>query len=277
METREIEKLVIAQVRELEVRIAWPTIVLAAAVLLGWSVTVLAAAAGAIPLWLAFGINAIFAYLAYTPAHESAHGSVARGEHEWLNYAVGLSAVFPLLHNISLHRLTHLAHHRHLNDPEMDADHWVAGENRLMVLARCMTVVFSHYRIGWRIADRRTRALAVLENAASLAVPVAIALIAGWQVALFAVILPAVIGMTLLAYFFDYLVHAPYEGEGRFAATRAFILPRRWRKIGSLLWMQQNYHLAHHLYPWIPFYRYARVLRVAEPLVERRGGTIVRL
>ena len=277
METREIEKQVIAQVRALEVRIAWPTILLAVAILAGWSATVLAAATGWLPLWAALPINAVFAYLAYTPAHDSTHGSVARGRQEWLNYAVGLSVVFPLLHNISLHRLTHLAHHRHLNDPEMDADHWVAGERWWSVLARCMTVVFSHYRIGWRIADTRTRALAMTENAASLAVPLAVAILAGWEVALFAIVLPATIGMTMLAFLFDYIVHAPYDGEGRFGATRAIILPRRWRRIGSALWMQQNYHLAHHLYPWIPFYRYAKVLAVAEPLVEERDGAIVRL
>ncbi|APE27353.1 fatty acid desaturase [Aurantiacibacter gangjinensis] len=277
MQTREIEKQVIATVRGLEVGIAWPTIVLAAAIITGWSATVLAAATGWLPLWAALPINAVFAYLAYTPAHDSTHGSIARGRHEWLNYVVGFTAVFPLLHNISLHRLTHLAHHRHLNDPDMDADHWVAGERWWSVLLRCMTVVFSHYRIGWRLADNRTRALAVLENTASLAVPVVVTVTAGWQVALFVILLPAIIGMTLLSFLFDYLVHAPYTGEGRFGATRAFILPRRWHRIGSALWMQQNYHLAHHLYPWIPFYRYRQVLEAAEPLVERRGGAIIRL
>ena len=277
MPNASIEKQVIAQVRALEVAIAWPTIALAALVFCGWAATVAAAATGVLPLWLALPINTVFAYLAYTPAHDSTHSSVARGRYEWLNYAVGLSAVFPLLHNISLHRLTHLAHHRHLNDPEMDADHWVAGQRWWSVLARCMTVVFSHYRIGWRIADTRSRALAVLENSASLAVPVAVAIFFGWQVALFAIVVPAVIGMTLLAFLFDYIVHAPYEHDGRFSATRAYILPRRWRRIGSALWMQQNYHLAHHLYPWIPFYRYAKVLAVAEPLVEERDGAIVRL
>ncbi|RJY09476.1 fatty acid desaturase [Aurantiacibacter aquimixticola] len=277
MEAKQIERNVIARVRALEVRIAWPTIALAAAVFVGWSLTVLAAAMGWLPLWLALPVNAVFAYLAYTPAHDSTHGSVARGAHEWLNYVVGLSAVFPLLHNISLHRLTHLSHHRHLNDPEMDADHWVAAERWWSVLARCMTVVFSHYRLGWRLADWRTRAIAVLENAASLAVPLLVALFAGWETALLAVIVPAIIGQTALAFLFDYIVHAPYDGKGRFGATRAFLLPHRWRRIGSALWMQQNYHLAHHLYPWIPFYRYRHVLEAAEPLVEARGGVIVRL
>ena len=271
------EKQVIAQVRSFEVALAWPTVLLAILVTGGWAATILAAATGWLPLWAAFAINTALAYMAYTPAHESAHGNVARGRQEWLNYAAGLAVIFPLLHNISLHRLTHLAHHKHLNDPEMDADHWVAGQRWWSVLLRCMTLVFSHYRLGWRIADARSKRRAVVENVASLSVPVVVALIAGWQVALFAIVLPAVVGMTLLGLMFDYLVHAPYLHKGRFAATRAYILPRRWRRIGSALWMQQNYHLAHHLYPWIPFYRYARVLQAAEPLVEERGGAIVRL
>ena len=277
MQTGPIEKEVIAKVRLLEVDIAWPTILLAVGVLAGWSATVLLAALGWLPLWAALLINSAFAYFSYTPAHESSHGNVASGRHGWLNYAAGLAAIFPVMHNISLHRLTHLAHHKHLNDPAMDADHWVAGQRWWSVLLRCATLTFSHYRIGWRIADTRSKIFAVVENTASLAIPVAVAVFAGWQAALFAVVLPAFIGVTLLGLFFDYLVHAPYLADGRFSATRAYILPRRWRRIGSALWMQQNYHLAHHLYPWIPFYRYARVLEAAEPLVEQRGGAIIRL
>lgn len=274
---RNVGRDVIAGVRALEVRLAWPTIVLGLAVFAGWIATLVAAATGALPLWAAFCINALLVYLSYTPLHDGAHGSIARGRHEWLNRAIGLLPAFMALHNFSLHRVTHLSHHRHLNDPELDADHWVAGQRWWSVLARCSTVFLSHYRIGWRIADRRSKAWGVAENLATLALAGIVFAVAGWKVLVFAIILPALAGMTLLAFLFDYIVHAPYLHEGRFTATRAYILPKRWRRIGSALWMQQNYHLAHHLYPWIPFYRYARVLEVAEPLIDRRDGAIIRL
>ncbi|ANU06882.1 fatty acid desaturase [Paraurantiacibacter namhicola] len=276
-QTRDIERAVIAGVRALEVPLAWPTIALALLVFAGWAATVAAAAAGAMPLWAAFLINAVLTYLSYTPLHDAAHGSIARRRHEWLNHAIGLLPAFIALHNFSLHRVTHLSHHKHLNDPERDADHWVAGQRWWSVLARCSTVFLSHYRIGWRIADRRSKLLGLAENCATLAVAAFVLVTAGWQVLLFAMVLPAIAGMTLLAFLFDYIVHAPYLHEGRFAATRAYILPARWRRIGSALWMQQNYHLAHHLYPWIPFYRYRNVLEVAEPLIERRDGAIIHL
>ena len=272
-----MEREVIARVRDCEVGLAWPTVILAFGILAAWISFIVAAAVGAIPLWAAALANTFLAYLAYTPAHESAHGNVAGGRLSWLNYVVGLTAIFPLLHNISLHRLTHLSHHRHLNDPALDADHWVAGERWWSVAGRCFTLVFSHYRIGLRIADRRSLALGLAENAASLSVMIAVAFAAGWGVAFFTILMPAVLGMALLGFLFDYAVHAPYLFNQRFAATRAYLLPARWHRIGSALWMQQNYHLAHHLYPWIPFYRYSRVFDAARPLIERRGGMIVQL
>ena len=275
METREIERNVIAAVRALEVRLAWPTIVLAIAVFAAWLGTLVAAASGAIPLWLAFAVNAVLVYLSYTPLHDATHGSIARGCHEWLNRAVGMLPAVMAIHNFSLHRVTHLSHHQHLNDPALDADHWVAGQRWWSVLARCSTVFLSHYRLGWRIADADSRRRGAIENAATLGIAVLVLAIAGWEVFLVALILPAIVGMTLLAFLFDYIVHAPYADDGRFKATRAFILPRRWRRIGSALWMQQNYHLAHHLYPWIPFYRYEKVMTAARELIERRGGAVV--
>lgn len=276
-ETRHIERAVIEQVRTLEVPLARPTILLALAVFASWLAVLAAAAIGALPLWLVFLANTVLTYLSYTPLHDGAHGSIARGRHEWVNHAVGLLPAFIALHNFSLHRLTHLSHHRHLNDPELDPDHWVAGQHWWSVIARCATVVFSHYRLGWRIADRRSKILGLLENLATFGFAGIVFALAGWKVLLFAMVLPAIAGMTLLAFFFDYLVHAPYQSEGRFAATRAYILPARWRRIGSALWMQQNYHLAHHLYPWVPFYNYARALDMARPLIARRGGAIVHL
>lgn len=272
-----LERNTLATIRTFNVRIAWPTILLTIALLVAYCGVVTAAFAGVIPLWLALICNSFIAYLSYTPTHEVAHSNVARNGHPWINRLVGNVGASLLLHNFSMHRITHLSHHAHLNDPKKDADHWVAGRSWLSILMRCTTLVFSHYLMGIRFADRRIILVALIENMLPLLALLSVGILGGWDIALFAMVIPAFIGATLLGLLFDYAVHAPYEGSGRFGATRMFLFPLGFRRIGSALWMAQNYHLIHHLYPWLPFYRYAAGYRTAQPLLVARGAHIVRI
>jgi beta-carotene hydroxylase len=271
------ERQVLAAVRTLEVPLAWPTIWLTVGLQTGYGWVVLAAATAAIPLWLATLLNAMIAYAGYTPLHEAAHGNVARGRLAWLNHIVGIGGASLLLHNFTMHRTTHLSHHAHLNDPARDADHWVAGQRWWSVLLRCATLVFAHYRMGIRLNHRRIIVRAMAENTLPIAALIAVGWIAGWQVMLTVIVLPALIGATLLGLVFDYVVHAPHQGSARFGATRLFLFPAGLWQIGSWLWLAQNYHLTHHLYPWLPFYRYAAATRAALPLLTARGAPVIQL
>ncbi len=113
---------------------------------------------------------------------------------------------------------------------------------------------------------------AMAENLVPLAALVGVAMFAGWQVMLLAMVLPALIGATVLGLLFDYVVHAPHTGSGRFSSTRIFLFPRGAWQIVSWAWMAQNYHLIHHLYPWLPFCRYAEAAHVVLPLLAARGA-----
>ena len=78
--------------------------------------------------------------------HDAAHGSVARSR--WLNDGVGLVASAPFLFLYRPFRLVHLAHHRHINDEELDPDHFagiVDGPlSEALLPARWLTL-FLHY------------------------------------------------------------------------------------------------------------------------------------
>jgi beta-carotene hydroxylase len=272
-----VERQALTAIRQLEVRFAYPTLILALVLLVSYVAVIASTLGDILPPWIALIINSFVAYAAYTPLHEASHGNVAHGRLAWLNTVVGIIGASMLLHNFTMHRTTHLAHHANLNDPEKDADHWVAGHSWWSITLRCMTLVGSHYVMGFRLNGPKVIARAMVENL----LPVIALLVAGtqygWNIMLFAMLIPALLGATLLGFFFDYAVHAPYEAKGRFSATRMFLFPKRLRRIGSALWMAQNYHLIHHLYPWLPFYRYARAYSATRPLIDARQALVIHL
>src|SRR5437879_656165 len=79
---------------------------------------------GNIGQYSAFLINTVAIYIAFTPMHDAAHGSVAQKEFRWMNRVIGhLSATaFPV--PFEAFRYIHLQHHKNTNDPEKDPDFW---------------------------------------------------------------------------------------------------------------------------------------------------------
>ncbi|MGB5265924.1 MAG: fatty acid desaturase, partial [Polyangiales bacterium] len=80
---------------------------------------------------------------------------------------------------------------------------------------------------------------------------------------------PVLIAVAFLALTFDFLPHYPYDSRERFLDTR--IYPGRF--LNAVL-LGQNYHLIHHLWTTIPWYRYQRVFRAIRPDLEERGARI---
>lgn len=72
-----------------------------------------------------------------------------------------------------------------------------------------------------------------------------------------------------LAFAFDYLPHYPHMEQGRYYDTR--IYPGR---VANLLLLGQNYHLIHHLWTTIPWYRYQQVFDEIEPALRERHCAI---
>jgi beta-carotene hydroxylase len=83
---------------------------------------------------------------------------------------------------------------------------------------------------------------------------------------------PALISVAFLAYTFDYLPHKPYDSRERFLDTRAY--PSR---VLNVLLLGQNYHLIHHAWNTIVWYRYQRAFEGAAPELEALGARITPL
>ena len=80
---------------------------------------------------------------------------------------------------------------------------------------------------------------------------------------------PALLAVFWLALAFDYVPHYPMTQQGRYYDSR--IYPGR---IANALLLGQNYHLIHHLWNTIPWYRYQEVFEGQEAEFRERGCPI---
>lgn len=257
--------------------VAWPTLGLWAFVGVGCVGMWVLALTEACPLWLAGSVNTVLAYMAFTCMHEAAHGNLhgRSARFAWLNELVGWTSGPLLLAPYPAFKTLHLVHHSQTNDPDKDPDYWVAGKGVVGIGARCFTII-PHYLYDFFIGPTsRTRGAesgrrpALAFFVTQVAVIGALA-VAGLGVEVLALwILPALGASGVLAFLFDWLPHVPHREQNRYHDTRAVVLPGLpWVTLG------QSYHLVHHLYPRIPFYRYGACFWNIRPELEARGAPI---
>jgi fatty acid desaturase len=259
-------------------QLALPSLGLAALTLGGHAAVWWAVLGGHLGLAAGLGLQTLFAYFAFTVAHEAAHGNLV-GRHAGLRrleVGLGWASGALLFAPWSAFKVLHLEHHSHTNDPERDPDFWVAGHTPLGVVARCFTIVPHYYRdfllgpTSRTNAGRaaRTSTLAGLAGLGALALGLALGGLGVELVALW--LAPAFLASGVLAFAFDWLPHAPHDRRGRYRDTRLVTLPG----LGVLL-LGQNLHLIHHLYPRVPFYAYAACARtLAAELAEQEVEVI---
>ncbi len=237
---------------------AWPTLAVFILALGGWSAAAWLGATGQVPTWAAIALGAVAAYLTFTPLHEAIHRAVCRAP--WLNEGVGRLAALPLFSPFIAVRRLHLEHHRHTNDAEHDPDYWSGRGPWLLRPLRWATQDLHYYaRLlrAWGSLPRAERVELVLNLMVLLGACGALTWSGyGNQVLLFGV-LPARLAITFLAYSFDYLPHRPHQvtaAENRYRATHVVD-----SRVLEVLLLGQCFHLVHHLYPAVPFYRYRQV------------------
>ena len=76
-------------------------------------------------------------------------------------------------------------------------------------------------------------------------------------------------GYFLLGLFFDYFVHLPHDNQERFGDTNVIRFSPKLDRVITWIWLWQNYHAIHHLFPAIPFYNYKKFFNKSEK--ELRG------
>jgi len=234
-------------------RIAWPTLALLAAALAVWALGIALVDA----IWpVGLALATLGAYVAFTPLHEAAHRSLARAR--WVNEVAGRLAGIPLVGPFLAVRYVHLEHHKHTNHPDDDPDHWSGRGPRWLLPVRWLTQDLHYYAVYLRRSRPLREQVEVVATLAGFVATAAVLVATGHgRIAILGWLVPARLAIGTLAFAFDYLPHRPHAitaKQDRFAATSAF--EGRAKYLATL---GQSLHRVHHLYPGVPFYRYAAV------------------
>jgi beta-carotene hydroxylase len=225
---------------------------------------------GRLTWWMTVPINAAGIYLGFTVLHEAMHG-IAH-PNRVVNALLGRLGGIPLTIPFPVFRGVHHEHHSHTNDPTRDPDLIVARTPRALLPVWCLAVVVEYARAFYGRRLWRTRAdlveVVVCETAMGALTIAAIA--GGWFLPLVvAWYAPAALALLFLAFAFDFVPHYPFDTDRRYYHTR--VMPGR--ALNALL-LGQNYHLIHHLWTTIPWFRYQRVFADVRSDLEARGCRI---
>ncbi len=198
-------------------------------------------------------------YACFTVLHDASHRSVSRIA--WLNEAVGRVATVPFLFStFTGFRWNHSLHHKHTNVVGLDPDH--SGSHslgwKLPFNWAILDLHYYHHLIAhWRSCPLSVRVESVITLAA-MAVLIASLFMSQWRDAfLLYWLLPSRIAVFFLGFAFDFLPHANMDAE-KWRTTAWVRLPGA-QLLLSLLLFNQDYHLVHHMWPTVAFYRYVAV------------------
>lgn len=282
----DLAALPMRELRKMEQQIArkhsgmfpWEAVVWAFANLICWLALWPLVLLDIIPLWLGFIIATINMSLVYLPTHEAQHDIIARHgtKLRWLNELVGHATSWMIITPFNVFRVTHLEHHRHTNDPALDPDITVDAPGPLQAIWKAIR---ERQHNGKRNQDylaaleRNDRYDLILMTALYRIGFVVILSALAWNgLALEALLLwwlPYHIAMTYIVFFLSWAPHYPQPEQGRYRNTRSWI-----SKVGNIGSMGMQFHIVHHLHPYIPLTRTPAAYREMRPILEARGARL---
>ncbi|TQV70931.1 2Fe-2S iron-sulfur cluster binding domain-containing protein [Aliikangiella marina] len=257
--------------------IAWGTVALFIGYVSGYTLVIIGIVSGHLPYELATIFCAYLAYVGFTIAHDAGHGSIiASGSRfKFVESLLGWITAIPLLLvPFPLFKRIHDRHHAFTNDPDRDPDHFSFGNRWYQVLLNCFYIPIQYHHLAFTKLKniktiRDTYPTTFIYFVLVLSGIVGLIIHGYSQALLYVIIIPNAIAILALALFFDYIPHHPHKSLDRYHDSR--IYPS---KILNGLLLGQNYHLVHHMYPKVPWYRYKTVYEQILPDLERNQSPI---
>jgi beta-carotene hydroxylase len=215
------------------------------------------------PDWSCFIINVLALHMAGTVIHDACHNAAHRNR--VMNAIMGHGSALMLGFAFPVFTRVHMQHHAHVNDPENDPDHFVSTGGPLWLIAARFFYheIFFFKRRLWRKYELLEWFLSRLF--------VALVIYLACQYGFLKYIMnfwfvPALVVGIALGLFFDYLPHRPFQERDRWKNARVYPSP-----ILNIAILGQNYHLIHHLWPSIPWYKYQGAYHAVKPLLESKN------
>jgi beta-carotene hydroxylase len=216
------------------------------------------------PHWCCFVTNVIAIHMAGTVIHDACHQSAHRNR--MVNAILGHGSAMMLAFSFPVFTRVHLQHHAHVNDPKNDPDHFVSTGGPLWLInARFLYhEIFFFQRKLWRKSELLEWVISRLIVGTIFYVSIQYHFLG--YILNFWFIPTAIVGLAL-GLFFDYLPHRPFQERDRWKNARVYPNP-----ILNILIGGQNYHLIHHLWPSIPWYRYQPAYYAVKPILDEKGS-----
>ena len=212
--------------------------------------------------WCCFALNVLALHMVGTVIHDACHNAAHRNR--IINAILGHGSALMLGFSFPVFTRVHMQHHANVNDPDNDPDHVVSTFGPLLFI----NTRFMYHEIYFfrRRLWRKYELLEWFIGRALVALIVFTAYHFGFigYVFNFWFVPLAIVGW-MLGLFFDYLPHRPFKERDRWKNARVY--PSR---ILNLLIGGQNYHLVHHLWPSIPWYKYEAAYYHAKPLLDQK-------
>ncbi|WP_448560610.1 beta-carotene hydroxylase [Trichothermofontia sp.] len=215
------------------------------------------------PGWCCFSLNVLALHLAGTVIHDASHFAAHRDR--LINACLGHGSALLLGFSFPVFTRVHMQHHAHVNDPDNDPDHFVSTGGPLWLIAARFFYheIFFFKRCLWRKYELLEWFLGRLA--------VGLIVYAAYRYDFLGFVMnfwfcPALVVGLMLGLFFDYLPHRPFQERDRWKNARVYPSP-----VLNLLILGQNYHLIHHLWPSIPWYRYQAAYYAMQPLLDAKG------
>lgn len=250
--------------------VAWPTL---AVFTVGWAAVIvvgyLSFLTGQIPLLTGAVLAGIAGYFLFSPIHDAIHRSVSR--HEWINDLVAICSVNLMLPYVN-HRMLrwgHMQHHRHTNEVGKDPDRFLTDHWHAPVTAWPFFELF-YVPDYWKARHTRPKAevrQVVAQLVIGCAVLAGMTWWQGWEFFAYWFVASRTT-LWLIVAVFVYLPHQPHTVLQKDAPYQASLLRRGKEWLLTPLMAYQNWHLVHHLYPTVPFYRYKQVWKAREAYHE---------
>ncbi|MGB2239833.1 MAG: fatty acid desaturase [Pseudomonadales bacterium] len=231
-----------------------------------------------LPIAWAFPIAVLTVALSYLPSHEAQHSIIAREGHplRWLNELVGHLSVIPFAQPYRVLKATHMEHHAHTNNPELDPDYAVHAKDNWDFLKNSIlrrqpggAAQQAYGAALERVGKGNLLLDALAYNFVFLAVLCAMAWTGHAIEAALLWWLPKHIAQTYIQYYLSWAPHHPGIRQERYGQTRGFM-----SKAGNLLSMGMQYHIVHHLYPRIPLSSTPAAFHEMKDILEIRGCDI---